>query len=60
MQESGRKLTGDLTVDHLCGNKQCDCKANFHLLILPTAMAHHLDNGGKGIPKGRRNYVGVG
>jgi len=41
MEESGRVLTLDLHVDHLCANKECD--ADFHLLILPACL-HSLGN----------------
>jgi hypothetical protein len=46
MEASGKVLTLDFEVDHLCGNKECD--ADFHLLILPGVL-HDLNNcNGKG------------
>lgn len=57
MKASGRELTADMRVDHLCGNRKCPC-LDFHLLILPKAMTDVLD-GGKRPAKGFKNHVGT-
>jgi hypothetical protein len=61
MEASGRKLTAEFEVDHLCGNRKCPCP-NFHLLIMPTVMADRL-NGGNHRPRTRnyrkKNHAGV-
>lgn len=36
MKASGRLLTPDLEVHHLCGNRQCE--EDFHLLICPDIL----------------------
>jgi len=51
MAASGRTLTPDFEVDHLCGNPECD--QDFHLLILPGPL-HDLNNSGA---KGKRSNV---
>lgn len=56
MAASSRKLTPDFTVDHLCGNKRCECP-DFHLLILPKVMKDALDGGN--VRKGFKRHHGV-
>jgi hypothetical protein len=56
MKVSGRELTSEFEVDHLCGNRKCG-GGDFHWLILPHVMARAISGIKKGGHRRRKNYV---